>query len=228
VTPSHPDQPDNHPDNFAERKKKAEAFFAGEMSAGDQAAFEQELVDNPELARDIYDAMGMGPVFHEAIQALRIRRLESHARIADRSVSKQVPWWGRTRSRLAVTVVVAALVFLVVFVSNIGEVPTERTPADQPPVAGVRGMSPTGGIDALPVQFTWPPHPTATQYQFEIYDDVSQPVYSTLTSGTTLIVAVDDLSTKGFRSGFWRVVPLDRHGAELVPSEPVPIRVKRP
>ena len=68
-------------------------------------------------------------------------------------------------------------------------------------------------------------HPSASQYRFEILDDSSQPVSSTLTAGTTLVIAIDDLAERGFRVGNWRVIPLDRHGAELDASVPVVIRV---
>jgi len=227
VIPSDPNQPNNRLDQSPELKKKAEAFFAGDMSQADRTAFEREMTENPELARNIYDAMGMGPVFHEAMQALRVRQLESHARIADGTVSKQVPWWGRTRSRLVLTVVAAALVFLVVFVSNIGDPPVPEAPPPPMPMEGFRVLSPVGDVPALPVQFTWTAHPAASQFRFEIFDESSQRVYSTLTSGTSLVIAVDDLADRGFRGGIWRVVPLDRHGADLDASVPVEIRVSR-
>jgi hypothetical protein len=206
-------------------KKKAEAFFAGDMPEAERTAFQREMAEDPELARNIYDAMGMGPVFHDAVQALRVRQLETHARIADGTVSKQVPWWGRTRSRLVLTVVAAALVFLVVFVSNIGDPPIPERPPPPLPMEGFRALSPSGDVPALPVQFTWTAHPVASQFRFEIFDESSQPVYSTLTSGTSLVVAVDNLADRGFRGGHWRVVPLDRHGAELAATVPVTIRV---
>jgi hypothetical protein len=225
VTPTRPEQPNDHPSINPDWKKKAEAFFAGEMPPIERDAFERELAHNPEMARDVYTAMGMGPVFHEAVMAFRIRHLESHARIADRSVTKQVPWWGRTRSRLVLTVVVAALVFLVVFVSNIGEPPLVEPPTAPPTVEGFRGISPVGEIPALPVQFTWTAHPDASQYRFEIVDQSSQPAYSTLTAGNSLIVAVDELAERGFREGNWRVIPVDDHGAELDASTPVDIRI---
>jgi hypothetical protein len=225
VTPTRPNQPNDQQDNNTEWKKKAEAFFAGDMPEAERAAFQRAMADDPELARKVYTAMGMGPMFHEAVQALRVRQLESHARIADRSITKQVPWWGRTRSRLVLTVVAAALVFLVVFVSKIGEPPTVD-PLNVPPTTeGFRGLSPAGEIPALPVQFTWAAYPNATQYRFEIFDESSQSVYSTLTDATSLIIAVDDLAERGFRGGNWRVMPLDNHGAELDSSDPVEIRV---
>jgi len=227
VTPSQPDHPDGHTDDKTEWKKKAEAFFSGEMPEAERSAFEREMAGDPELARQVYAAMGMGPMFHEAVQALRVRQLESHARIADRSITKQVPWWGRTRSRLVLTVVVAALVFLVVFVSKIGEPPTVVPPPPPPKAQGFRGLSPVGDIPALPVQFNWAAHPDASQYRFEIFDESSQPVYSTLTAKTSLVVAVEGLVERGFRAGIWRVVPLDTHGAELDASAPVKIRVTR-
>ena len=225
MTPTRPDQPNNHHEIDPEWKKKAEAFFAGDMPEAERTAFERELAHNPEMARDVYTAMGMGPMFHEAVMAFRVRHLESHARIADRSITKQVPWWGRTRSRLVLTVVVAALVFLVVFVSNIGEPPLIEPTSAPPTVEGFRGLSPIGEIPALPVQFTWAPFPNATQYRFEIVDESLQRVYSTLTAGTSLIIAVDELDERGFRAGTWRVIPLDDHGAELAASAPVEIRV---
>ena len=195
------------------------------MSEAERAAFERELAENPELTRNVYVAMGMGPVFHEAIQALRVRQLVSHARIADRSVSKQVPWWGRTGSRLVLTVVIAALVFLVVFVSNIGDPRIPERPPPPMPMEGFRGLSPAGDVPALPLQYTWTAHPAASQFRFEILDESLQPVYSTITSGTSLVIAVDKLADRGFRGGNWRVVPLDRHGADLESSVPVEIRV---
>jgi hypothetical protein len=225
VTPSRPNRPDEQAEHHPEWKQKAEAFFAGEMSETERAAFEREMAANPRRARDVDASVGMGPIFHEAVQAFRIRHLEAHARISDRSVSKHVPWWGRTRSRLLLTVVVAALVFLVIFVTNLSESPKDRFPAHPPATAGYGGFSPAGEVEALPTQFTWTPHPEASQYRFEILDDSSQLVYSTLTAGNTLIVALDALADKGFRSGTWRVVPLDRHGSELEPSRPIEIHV---
>ena len=225
MTPSDPNQPNNRLGQSPELKKKAESFFAGDMSEAERTAFERDMAENPELARNVYEAMGMGPVFHEAIQALRVRQLESHARIANGTISKQVPWWGRTRSRLVLTVVTAALVFLVVSVSNIGVPPIPERPPQPLPTEGFRGLSPVGDVPALPVQFICTAHPAASQFRFEIFDESSQPVYSTLTSGTSLVIAVDDLADRGFRGGNWRVISLDRHGAELESSVPVEIRV---
>jgi len=137
----------------------------------------------------------------------------------------KTPNWPETRSRLVLTVVAAALVFLVVSVSNIGNPPIPERPPQPLPMEGFRGLSPVGDVPALPVQFTWTAHPAASQFRFEIFDESSQPVYSTLTSGTSLVIALDDLAERGFRAGNWRVVPLDRHGAELEASVPVEIRV---
>jgi hypothetical protein len=225
VTPSHNDQNNENLDyaGNVELKKNAEAFFEGAMSAEEKDAFERRLLDDPLFAQAVYTAMGMGPMFHEARQALSVRRVESHARIADRAVSKRVPWWGRTRSRFVVTVAVAVIAFLVVFVSKIGEQPEGDTPTGTPSTPA--GFSPAGGVEALPVQFTWPVRPGAGQYRFEIFDDSSQLVYATITADTNLIVAVDVLAERGFRSGYWRLVPLDRHGAELESSDVIPIRV---
>jgi hypothetical protein len=211
-----------------ELKEQAEAYFAGAMSPGDRDAFERTLLENPKFAQAVYEEMGMGPVFHEALQALRIRHLESHARLADGSISKRVPWWGRTRSRFVVTVAAAAVVFLVVIVSNIGELPTDRLPDEPLDLTGFRGLAPAGTIEALPAQFTWTPHPTASDYRLEIYDNSSQLVYSTLTDQTTLIVAIDRLAEKGFRAGRWRVVPFDEHGADLDASTPIDVTVSIP
>ena len=224
MTPSPPDSPSDRPGSEAGWKRRAEAFFAGELAAADRDAFEREMADDPDLARNVYEAMGMGPVYHEALQALRTRHLESHARIADRTVSRRVPWWGRTRSRLVLTVVVSAIVFLVVFVSRTGDTPGGDPRAPVTAAPGPGGMAPAGDVAALPVQFTWTRHPTAGQYRFEIVDDSAQRVYSTITSETTLIVPVGSLHERGFRSGKWRVVPLDAHGAELGSSEWVSIR----
>jgi hypothetical protein len=224
VTPSPSDRTPDGPGSDSWVKRKAEAFFAGELSNEDRDAFEREMAEDPELARRVYEAMGMGPVFHEALHALRTRHLESHARIADRSISKHVPWWGRTRSRLVLAVVVSALVFLVVFVSNTGDKPRVDPRSPSTPGSGFSGMTPSGDVQALPIQFAWTPHPTAGQYRFEITDDSLQRVYSTITSETTLIVALDRLYERGFRSGTWKVVPLDLHGGELGSSEEVRIR----
>lgn len=225
MTPTPPERPDDHQEIDPEWKDKAEAFFAGDMTEAEREAFQSELADNPEMARDVYTAMGMGPMFHEAVMALRVRRLEAHARISDRSVTKQVPWWGRTRSRLVLTAVVAALVFLVISVSKIGEPPESESPTLAPTAEGFRGLSPAGVIPALPVEFTWTAYPAASHYRFEIFDRSSQRVYSTLTSKTSLVVAVDHLAERGFREGTWHVVPLDAHGAELDASAPLEIRV---
>lgn len=225
MTPSEPDHRKNKLDSSPEWRQKAEAFFAGEMSQAERSAFEKDMAENPEMARDVYDAMGMGPVFHEAIQALRVRQLESHARISDRAISKQVPWWGRTRSRLVLTVLTAALVFLVVFFSNTGHPPAPEQSQTTFPSDGFRALSPRGDVPPLPAQFKWTPHPTASQFRFELLDDSNQTVYSTLTSGTSLVVAIDALAEKGFRGGTWRVIAIDEHGAELGATVPVEIRV---
>jgi hypothetical protein len=230
VTPSHRDPRNDTGSGDAELKERANAYFAGEMSPDEQTAFERMMVENPEIAQAVYTEMGMGPVFHEALQALRIRHLESHARLADGSVSKRVPWWGQARSRFVVTVAAAAVVFLVVLVSNLGEEPTDQLSSEQfgADPTGFRGVAPTGFIDPLPAQFSWTPHPTATHYRLEIYDNSSQLVYSTLTNETMLIVAVDRLAEKGFHAGDWLVVPLDTHGVELGTTAPVGITVSAP
>lgn len=224
MTPDPSDRSPDGPGSDSVLKRKAEAFFAGELSDADRDAFESEMATDSELARKVYEAMGMGPIYHEAVHAFRTRHLESHARISDRSISKQVPWWGRTRSRLVLAVVVSALVFLVVFVSNTGDTPRVETPPASTPLSGFSGLTPSGDVQALPIQFAWTPHPTAGQYRFEITDDSLQRVYSTITSETTLIVALDRLYERGFRAGTWRVVPLDEHGGELGSSNEVKIR----
>lgn len=211
-----------------ELKKKAAAYFGGEMSPGESAAFEAELVAHPETAHAVYDSVGMGPVFHEAIQALRIRQLESHARLPDSSVTRRVPWWGRTRSRFALAAVAAALALVVITVSNIGEPPKKTAPiGEAADLDEFRGLSPAGPVEALPALFAWTAHPTAAQYRLEIYDDSDEQFFATITTHTTLVVALDELADRGLRAGRWRVVPLDRHGSELPPSAYVPFVVKR-
>jgi hypothetical protein len=210
----------------SELKSKAAAYFGGEMSPGETAIFEAELVAHPELAHAVYDEMGMGPVFHEALQALRIRHLESHARLPDSSVTRRVPWWGRTRSRFALTAAVAAVVLVIVTVSNIGETPPVKPPSGNTDTEGFRGLSPAGLVEALPAQFSWTAHPTAAQYRVEIYDDSSVRFFETITTHTTLIVAIDELSERGLRAGYWRVVPLDQYGSEFAATADVPFTVK--
>ncbi len=209
-----------------ELKSKAAAYFGGEMSPGESAAFEEELLANSEMAHAVYDEMGMGPVFHEALQALRIRHLESHARLPDSSVTRRVPWWGRTRSRFAVTAAVAAVVLVIIMVSNIGEPPPVKPPIGDSDTEEFRGLSPTGLVEALPAQFSWTAHPTAAQYRVEVYDDSDERFFETITAHTTLIVAIDELSERGLRAGYWRVVPLDEYGSELAATADVPFALK--
>jgi hypothetical protein len=225
VTPSDPHPPDNPPGTTSEWKQKAEDFFSGRMPEAEREVFEREMAEHPAVAREVYAAMGMGPVFHEAVQALRVRQIESHARISDGSITRQVPWWGRTRSRLVLTVVVAVLVFLVVFVSRIGEVPQQELPIRPTETEGFRGLSPAGEIPPGPARFSWTAYPGASQYRFEIWDESSQPVYSTLTAQTSLVVDIGALSGRGFLGGTWRVMSLDPHGATLGECRPVEIRV---
>ena len=199
--------------------KKAEAFFDGKMSLEESVEFEREMLRDPAIALAIYTEMGMGPMAHEALQALRIRHLESHARISDRSITKHVPWWGRTRSRLVVFVLAMVAVFLAVTVSRIGDMVPD--PIDMPKsTTGFRILAPAGKVDALPTQFTWTAHSTASQYRIEIYDD-TQLFHATLTNETVLIVGLDELAARGLRSGYWRVVPLDDFGSELTPTESI-------
>ncbi len=209
-----------------ELKSKAAAYFGGEMSPGESAAFEEELLASPEMAHAVYDEMGMGPVFHEALQALRIRHLESHARLPDSSVTRRVPWWGRTRSRFALSAAVAAVVLVIVTVSNIGEPPPVKPPRGDADSEDFRGLSPAGLVVALPAQFTWTQHPTAAQYRVEIYDDSAVRFFETITTHTSLIVAIDELSERGLRAGYWRVVPLDEYGSDLGATADVPFTVK--
>lgn len=233
MTPTDSDHRDDveTPAGSPELKERATAYFDGAMPPGERAAFEREMVANPDTARAVYEQMGMGPVYHEALQALRIRHLESHARLPDRSVTKRVPWWGRTRSRFALTAIVSALVIVVVLVSNIGEPPqvSERfLPAGGPGGEGFRGLSPSGAVEALPFQFTWTPHPNAAHYRLEIYDKSSGKFFETITGHTSLIVALDELAERGLRLGYWRVVPLDPHGSELDPTQTVSFTVSVP
>ncbi len=200
--------------------KKAEAFFDGKMSTEESAEFEREMLRDPAQALAVYTEMGMGPMAHEALQALRIRHLESHARISDRSITEQVPWWGRTRSRLVVFVLAVIAVFLAVTVSKIGDMGPDPVPDSPTSTTGFRVLAPAGNVDALPAQFSWTAHPTASQYRIEIYDD-GQLFHTTLTNETTLIVGLDELAARGLRAGYWRVVPLDDFGSELPPTESV-------
>jgi hypothetical protein len=229
VTPIDSDQRDDSKGRrHGDWKERAAAYFAGTMPPDERAAFEREMAADPDLTRAVYTEMGMGPVFHEAMQALRIRNLESHARLTDGSVTKRVPWWGRTRSRFALTAIAAAVVILVVLVSKLGEPPRAPAPAGRTSTASFRGISPSGEIDALPTQFLWTAHPAAAHYRLEIYDDSSGRVFETITSYTSLIVAMDRLAERGLRAGYWRVVPLDRHGSELDPSDDLHFTISMP
>jgi hypothetical protein len=227
VNPSRQDNgpfPGPVPDEW---KQKADAFFEGKMSAAEQAAFEREMLADPARALAVYHEMGIGPMAHEALQALRIRHLESHARISDRSITKHVPWWGRTRSRLVVITLAVAVFILVISVSRIGDMSPDPPSGTPEVTAGFRTLGPAGSVQALPAQFSWTAHPTGTQYRIEIYDD-TQIFHATITNDSVLIVNLDDLAARGLRSGFWRVVPLDEHGAELPATVPVSIELSVP
>jgi hypothetical protein len=200
--------------------EKAEAFFEGKMSPDESSEFEREMLRDPARALAVYTQMGMGPMAHEALQALRIRHLESHARISDRSITKQVPWWGRTRSRLVVFMLAVMAVFLAVTVSRIGDMAPDPVPDGPTSTTGFRALAPAGNVDALPAQFTWTAHPTASQYRIEIFDN-DQLFHTTLTNDTVLIVSLDELAARGLRTGHWRVVPLDDFGSELSPTESI-------
>lgn len=210
-----------------EWKERAEAFFEGRMSPEERASFEHDMLDDPARALAVYHEMGIGPMAHEALQALRIRHLESHARISDRSITKHVPWWGRTRSRLVVVAIAVGALFLAISVSRIGDMETESPRGSAQGDEGFRVLGPWGDVPPLPAQFTWTSLPAATQYRIEIYDD-TQIFYTTLTNDTLLIVKLDALAAKGLRSGHWRVVPLDQHGAELPATEPATINLATP
>jgi hypothetical protein len=197
--------------------EKAERFFDGKMSPEKRAEFEREMLRDPAQALAVYTEMGMGPMAHEALQALRIRHLESHARISDRSITKHVPWWGRTRSRLVVFAFAVIAVFLAVTVSKIGDMGPHPVPDRPAGTAGFRILAPAGKVDAVPTLFSWTAYPAASQYRIEIYDD-GQLFHTTLTNETTLIVKLDKLAARGLRAGHWRVVPLDDFGSELPPT----------
>jgi hypothetical protein len=195
------------------------------MTPDERAEFEREMLCDPARALAVYHEMGMGPMAHEALQALRIRHLESHARIPDRSVTKRVPWWGRTRSRLVVVVVAVVIALLAVTVTNIED--STGPPPTRAPAEGFRLLGPVGTVDPLPAQFSWTSHARADQYRIEIFDDAHL-FFTTLTNDTVLIVGLDDIASRGMRAGYWRVVPLDAHGSELPASERAPLDLSLP
>jgi hypothetical protein len=226
VSPSDQDTRDSAAPLGPEWDEKISAYIGGRMSEADREAFEAVLLTQPEIAKVVYEKMGYGGVFHEALQALRIRHLEAHPRIAPGEVTARPPWWGRTRFRFAVAIAVTAIVLLVVMVSRLGDMQSRHLPTAGGPVRGLVGVSPVGMVGPHPTLFVWTREPAATQYQLEIFDDSPQIVFVTVTQDSALTVPLDDLAGRGFRSGRWRVVPLGSHGARLSPSEPVPIRIE--
>ena len=227
MTPSDQDTRDGATSLGPEWDEKISAYIGGRMSAEDREAFEAVLLTQPEIAKVVYEKMGYGGVFHEALQALRIRHLEAHPRIAPGEVAARPPWWGRTRFRFAVAVAVTAVVLLVVMVSRLGDMQSRHSPTAGGRAPGLRCLSPIGLVGPHPTLFVWTREPSATQYQFEIFDDSAHIVFVTVTRDSALTVPLDDLAGRGFGSGRWRVVPLGSQGARLSPSESVTIRIER-
>lgn len=190
---------------------RLEAYLGGDLDPDQRAAFEAEVLDDPDLAERFAAAVGQDAAVREA------RVVEgSHAR--DRLAPRRV--W-------PVAVAAAAAVAVLVFWPDGVDLPTEapervlRSGADT-----VRPLEPRGTVPGEIERFRWTSVPGAVRYRLEVRDldgrvrHVALVGDTVLTRAAALFPVVVDSLAGGLA---WQVVPIlvDGRRGEASPTAAV-------
>jgi hypothetical protein len=183
-------------DDVASSDEQFERYIAGEMSAEECVAFEEEIIGTHALSDKLYADMSLVVALESAAQARR----ERQARAA-----QEAPRWYRQPLRWAVPLALAAsLAILVIGRSPSGpEVPAVFRNASEAPVV----LAPVGDIATSPRLFTWRYKASIAHYRFELFDPAATVLFSYVTADTSL--ALDPLAVEIPDKGFWVLTPLD-------------------
>lgn len=207
------------------RTDRLAAYVAGTLTHEEAARFEREAARDPHLAEELYAELQMQAALEAGAEQAAPRAArsghEAGDRVAEPAAEGETPgrrWW-RWPLRLALP---AAAVVLIMWLLPDRSL---RRGTDLPPVlrGGARvtvAIEPTGTVERFPLAFVWSADPLAARYRFELYDHTSRLRHTLVTTDTlaTLPPALQESATAGdpaWRSGYWRVVPIDAGGHEL-------------
>ena len=173
--------------------ERLEKYVAGELSPDERAAFEDEVLADPELADRLYADVNVSEAIKTAATARRERGVQS---------AGAAPWWRRPMFRWLVPAAAAAAIAVVVLVQPDDP---ERPPVMRGDEGQFSAIEPSGEVAAVPVRFAWTSSSGASFYRFELFDQSAVSVYQTVTADT-LLVPPASISVPS--RGHWTVTPL--------------------
>ena len=177
--------------DFDERLQR---YIAGEMTAEDRIAFEDEVLSNAEIVDRLYEDASLRAVLETVGRARREREV---------AAAPAVPWWRRWAGQWLVPAAAVAAVAILMF--------TQKSP-EQPPVfrgadGHLEGVEPMGEVGEVPSRFVWTASEGAAWYRFELFDATSTPVFDTVTADT--IFTIEAITLRVPARGYWVVTPLN-------------------
>lgn len=206
------------------RDGRLERYAAGEMSEAERDALEREALDDPALFEALYgDATLRARLDDAAAEATRVEApradiARTEAARAETRRRRGRAWWRSHRFGFAATLAAAAMLVLVVRVTDGPEPPSPpmfRGDHDPP-----TGIEPRGEVDADPGPFRWTHAAGASQYRFELLTGETVLVYEVVVGDSTLTLPASALPEAPAGRYFWRVTPLDADGNPGRPSDP--------
>jgi len=193
---------DARPELPEELGAKLEAYRAGAMSREEQRAFEREILTQPSLAQDLYEAEGI-----------------DLALAAARRSPRRIP------RRLLLPVAAAALL-LVALLPRLARNPVlEPAPTFRGSETELVALAPTGELSGEELHFRWTRFEGANSYRVEIFDGESKQVLERSAADTLLTVRSEELASLTGAGGFWRVIALGALDSVLATSAPAPLRI---
>jgi len=201
--------------------ERIERYLSGEMSEADRASFENEILDDPDLAGAIYKDAQVHAAVAAAAERKRQERVEAVESTA--ATSRKRAWWKRPMfgwvvPAAAVVVITALALWNPIDRDFGGDV---FRGAETSFVA----VAPSGDLNDTPLIFTWTRHPQASQYRFELYDAQSVRVHTVVTTDTAVVLTSDDIPAPA--SGHWTTTPLGPNQSSVGPAAVSTFRVTR-
>lgn len=190
----------------AKQEDRLARYLAKGMEPAELDAFEQELLESPDLAAELYALQGVDV-------ALRSQR-------SPRVGRRVAPRRSRASLLLRWAAPLAAVLALAMFAPKWLD-PDTRVEA--PVFRGepvVLTLEPFGPVDTPPTQFRWSSLDGAVEYRFELHDLEETVVWTHTTQDTTVRLPEASWRDAIAEGGMWRVVPLDPNGVELPASSP--------
>jgi hypothetical protein len=201
-----------------DRDARLEAYLAGALDADARAAFEAEILADPELADALYAAESLNAALRESLAA----------EAGPAAVVRPPTATWRRRLWLAALPVAAVLAFMLLVpraTDPEGPVPAPVLRGDE---AASVGLEPAGELTAAPERFLWTATAGAARYRLELYDGAGRPLLVRVLADTVLALGAAPADLVTFAPGdepYWRVIPIDAAGRELASSPPLRFRL---